>query len=411
MVIPDTPLSGIEPGTPLRATKILARESQGSNFNAIHNYGDLNTLVWKEPQKPYYTTISAPDLVLEEKSNIVQNRYSANAIYEWNIDGQSEYYILSVLQQMTMVSNAYKTQTRLSDPAIAHMLIAGFTGQLKGWWDNYLSPFQQNEILTSVKTDESESSDSETDYSSASKESLQADELDWSSDGKSINVLTRDQEFLIGIADQIQNPLLRKQYLEKLQQGTLEGEIKTPNYNLSEILKRHDKKRAHKTSFDAQKEIDNLRSELVCLKLEQQQHSTIIGRLEELFAEAGSSGQVLMKHDKNPEETLALTKDDQQKALTMIGDLSPNRWNMDLPWFDQVDKGSSSRNKPHKHQDLPPKKRSCIKSSLTAWRPDSRQQLILDDLWSSIKNPQKGIGVPINSIDKSGCGSPHRKPD
>ncbi|PKI58299.1 hypothetical protein CRG98_021305 [Punica granatum] len=55
---------------------------------------------------------------------------------------------------MTMVSNAYKTQTRLSDPAIAHMLIAGFTGQLKGWWDNYLSPFLQNEILTSVKTDE-----------------------------------------------------------------------------------------------------------------------------------------------------------------------------------------------------------------------------------------------------------------
>ncbi|PKI38794.1 hypothetical protein CRG98_040835 [Punica granatum] len=63
---------------------------------------------------------------------------------------------------------------------------------------------------------------------------------------------------------------------------------------------------------------------------------------------------------------------------------------MDLPWFDQVDKSSSSRNKKHNHQDLPPKKRFCIKSSLTAWRPDPRQQLILDNLWASIKNPQKG---------------------
>ncbi|PKI53740.1 hypothetical protein CRG98_025870 [Punica granatum] len=34
------------------------------------------------------------------------------------------------------------------------MLMAGFTSQLKGWWDNYLSPFLQNEILTSVKTEE-----------------------------------------------------------------------------------------------------------------------------------------------------------------------------------------------------------------------------------------------------------------
>ncbi|PKI55918.1 hypothetical protein CRG98_023703 [Punica granatum] len=173
-----------------------------------------------------------------------------------------------------------------------------------------------------------ESSDSDTDYSSASEESLQADELDWSSDEKSINVLTRDHEFLLEIADQIQNPLLRKQYLEKLQQGTLEGEIKTPNYNLSEILKRHDQKRTHKTSFDVHKELDNLRSEIVCIKFEQQQHSTIIGRLEELFAEAGSSEQVLMKQDKNPEETLALdqTKNDGQKTLTIMGELSPNKW-------------------------------------------------------------------------------------
>ncbi|PKI42412.1 hypothetical protein CRG98_037204 [Punica granatum] len=64
---------------------------------------------------------------------------------------------------------------------------------------------------------------------------------------------------------------------------------------------------------------------------------------------------------------------------------------MELPWFNQEKDSSFSRGKNHKHQSspLPPKKRFCIKSSLTAWRPDNRQQLILDNLWSSIKNPQK----------------------
>ncbi|PKI75105.1 hypothetical protein CRG98_004440 [Punica granatum] len=291
------------------------------------------------------------------------------------------------------------------------------------------------------------------------------DELDWSSDEKSINVLTKDQEFLLEIADQIQNPLLRKQYLKKLKHGTLEGEIKIPYYNLSEILKRHDKRRAHKTSFDTQKELENLRNEVVCLRFEQQQHSLIIGELKELLTEAAkpsaSSEKILMDQDKNPEETLALdqAKNDQHETLTMIGEPSPNRWlikitlvknhkmfidatalfdtgadenyineqfiparfyektteslssvsgtkldikyklskveveqnrvrNMDFPWFDQENDGSSSDGL--KRRILPPKKQFRINSSLTAWKPDPRQQLILDNLWSSIKDPQKG---------------------
>ena len=40
---------------------------------------------------------------------------------------------------MTMAANAYKTQSRTSDKAIAEILIAGFTGQLKGWWDHLLT--------------------------------------------------------------------------------------------------------------------------------------------------------------------------------------------------------------------------------------------------------------------------------
>uniref|UniRef100_A0A7N0RJ44 CCHC-type domain-containing protein n=1 Tax=Kalanchoe fedtschenkoi TaxID=63787 RepID=A0A7N0RJ44_KALFE len=31
------------------------------------------------------------------------------------------------------------------------MIVVGFTGQLKGWWDNYLTPLNKDEILTTVK--------------------------------------------------------------------------------------------------------------------------------------------------------------------------------------------------------------------------------------------------------------------
>ena len=40
-----------------------------------------------------------------------------------------------------------------SDEAITNLLIAGFSRQLKGWWDNYLSTEEKNVILTSVKTE------------------------------------------------------------------------------------------------------------------------------------------------------------------------------------------------------------------------------------------------------------------
>jgi hypothetical protein len=50
----------------------------------------------------------------------------------------SEYNILNTLQQMTMAAKAYKTQTGTPDKAIAELLIAGFSSQLKGWWDYHL---------------------------------------------------------------------------------------------------------------------------------------------------------------------------------------------------------------------------------------------------------------------------------
>ena len=66
----------------------------------------------------------------------------------------SEYNILNHLQQMTMAANAYTTQIGTPDKAIAELLIAGFSGQLKGWWDYHLTPENHLEILNSIREDE-----------------------------------------------------------------------------------------------------------------------------------------------------------------------------------------------------------------------------------------------------------------
>ena len=55
---------------------------------------------------------------------------------------------------MTMATNAYKTQTSISDKAITELLTAGFSGLLKGWWDYYLTENQRNQIFNSVEVGE-----------------------------------------------------------------------------------------------------------------------------------------------------------------------------------------------------------------------------------------------------------------
>ncbi|GAV76870.1 hypothetical protein CFOL_v3_20343 [Cephalotus follicularis] len=65
----------------------------------------------------------------------------------------NEYHIINKLQEVTIVSNAYKIKNT-SDKVVANLLIAGFIGQLKGWWVNVLIVQQQAEILDSIQIDE-----------------------------------------------------------------------------------------------------------------------------------------------------------------------------------------------------------------------------------------------------------------
>src|SRR5262249_49768317 len=151
LVIPDTPQQSI--GQTSKALDVIEESSStsvaGSSDN--ENSPEIAKLKWE----PIYQKHTTPDLGIEQKPNVLtQHKYSSQTIYEWNIDGMSEYNILGLLHQMTMAANAYRTQTNTPDKAIAKILIAGFSGQLKGWWDYYITRAQKLEILNSVKMNE-----------------------------------------------------------------------------------------------------------------------------------------------------------------------------------------------------------------------------------------------------------------
>ena len=88
----------------------------------------INTKHWKTPSKLYYQRPTAPDLLLEERGDNNFKSFSANNIYEWNIDAQTEYNIMNTLQHMTMVATAYQTSHDCPKETIVDILVAGFSG-------------------------------------------------------------------------------------------------------------------------------------------------------------------------------------------------------------------------------------------------------------------------------------------
>jgi hypothetical protein len=54
---------------------------------------------------------------------------------------------------MIMVATAYETANDCPETVIVEILVAGFSGQLKGWWDNYLTEGEKHLILTAIKKD------------------------------------------------------------------------------------------------------------------------------------------------------------------------------------------------------------------------------------------------------------------
>ncbi|KAL6342180.1 hypothetical protein AAG906_004500 [Vitis piasezkii] len=125
-------------------------------FEEPHNQiisKDINNLEAFKTRN-YYPRPTFPDMQFEERNQYTQASYTSGTIYEWNIDGMTEYNILTKLQEMTMVSTTYKLNNRPDHVSSSDHCSLGFLGRLKGWWDNYLTFDDRNSILKAYRINE-----------------------------------------------------------------------------------------------------------------------------------------------------------------------------------------------------------------------------------------------------------------
>ncbi|WMV57968.1 hypothetical protein MTR67_051353 [Solanum verrucosum] len=89
-------------------------------------------------QTYYYPRPTPQDVLIEERDwNQTNTSYSGSEIYEWNLDGLTDRQLTIMVHRMLMYATIFK-RVNNTDRTICKMIIAGFTGQLRGWWDNYM---------------------------------------------------------------------------------------------------------------------------------------------------------------------------------------------------------------------------------------------------------------------------------
>ena len=84
--------------------------------------------------KNWYSRPTPPDIQFKERVFQPQFFVSTDKLYEWNINGLSEQKIMS---HMSEVGIAYQNNHDLDQSDIVNLLVTGFSGTLRGWWDSY----------------------------------------------------------------------------------------------------------------------------------------------------------------------------------------------------------------------------------------------------------------------------------
>ena len=130
-------------------TSSIASEQLNENLQTSDQEEEqINKLkTWHKRSKIFYQTPTPPDLQFEERQP-KQNSYNSGDIYSWNIDGLSEHEIFIVLCQMQMVATAYLQSD--DDWNAVQLILAGFSGSLKFWWDNYLTEKERFQVSKSI---------------------------------------------------------------------------------------------------------------------------------------------------------------------------------------------------------------------------------------------------------------------
>ncbi|CAL5186076.1 unnamed protein product [Lathyrus oleraceus] len=116
----------------------------------INNTNNINPVYSPRPIEKYYYKRPSPQDFLFEEHEPFQNSYSGKTIYEWNVDGLNDKQIIDTIHRMIMYSTICK-QHENSYSSIASFITTGFVGQLRGWWDHYLTESQKLKILNHKK--------------------------------------------------------------------------------------------------------------------------------------------------------------------------------------------------------------------------------------------------------------------
>ncbi|KAK2992552.1 hypothetical protein RJ640_010434 [Escallonia rubra] len=201
----------------------------------------------RPPLRNYYPRPIHVDMQLEEKNFAIRSSFNGSSIYEWNLDGMTDYQIISFLQHMLMGANsAHYRNPGENEVSIARYLIADFTGQLCGCAillnssdsetdsTNELNIIDEDVQSSSSSSRQDHCSDQEAEcHECSSKIDCYKAILDMN--GLNINVIASEESIILDLLDKIDDPERKKQVIFKYIHGAQNYSVPSQSQQLPTI--------------------------------------------------------------------------------------------------------------------------------------------------------------------------------
>uniref|UniRef100_M1DDN2 Zinc knuckle family protein n=1 Tax=Solanum tuberosum TaxID=4113 RepID=M1DDN2_SOLTU len=119
-----------------------------------NNSGNIKYGHQPSMQTYYYPHPTPQDILIEERDwNQTNTSYSGSEISEWNLDDLTDRQLTILVHRMLMYATICKSVNN-TDRTICKLIIAGFTRQLRGWWDNYMSTEAKATVINAKASNE-----------------------------------------------------------------------------------------------------------------------------------------------------------------------------------------------------------------------------------------------------------------